>query len=318
MRAQLQVILAVLGVSAATLNACQCSNTCNAPTGGSGGAEAPCYGGCGCGGGCYCDTSGQRICSRAACIPTCIDDAGVTQYPGAAFTRNGDTCTCDYNGNINCCPNDGGACTSSCIDSNGSARSVGETWTGGDGGSCSCKTGFIVDCGAPPAPAHCSFAGVAYRQGAAVDAGAGCSCNCNDQGHVMCSAAACLPSTCSYQGSSYSTGLIFQSGDCNFCLCGDDGAMSCTGRVCGGGKCEYAGTTYDAGTSFPSADGCNTCTCDASGSTSCTSLGCAAVHCVVDGGAVAVGTTFLTSDKCNVCGCSSDGKVYCTARPCTP
>ena len=311
MRAPLLLLTSVFVVgSAAALNAC--TNTCNAPQ-----EAAPCRGGCGCGGGCYCDSTGTSKCSAgAACMPTCIDDGGVTQYPGATYTKNGEVCSCDYNGNINCCPADGGSCATSCV-YQGEFRSVGEKWTGPDGGSCSCNTGFVVDCGKAPAPAHCTFAGRAYNQGDPVDAGAGCGCTCNDQGHVACSSPACLPSSCSYQGSSYSTGLIFQTG-CNFCICGDDGAMSCTARVCSGGKCEYAGTTYDAGTSFPSADGCNTCTCQSSGTPTCTTQGCAAVHCVLDGGAIAVGTTFLTADRCDVCGCSSDGKIYCTARPCTP
>jgi hypothetical protein len=311
MRAPLLVLTSIVAASAAALTACP-PNNCTAQE------AAPCRGGCGCGGGCSCDITGQKICSAgAACMPTCIDDAGVTQYPGNNFERNGETCTCDYNGNINCCPLDGGSCSNACLD-RGSFRSVGETWVAPDAGTCSCKTGFVIDCGQAPTPAVCSFAGKAYAQGSTVDAGAGCGCTCGDQGHVTCPSTACLPSSCSYQGSSYSTGLIFQSGQCNFCLCGDDGAMSCTTRQCGSGKCEYAGTVHDAGATFPSADGCNTCTCQANGSTSCTTQGCAAVHCVVDGGAVAVGTTFLTADRCNVCGCSSDGKVYCTARPCTP
>lgn len=315
MRAPLVVLSAVLAAGAAALTGCP-NNQCS--TSGAPAEAAPaCYGGCGCGGGCFCDSTGQRVCSRVACRPTCLYDGGV-MYPGAAVVENAQTCTCDYSGNINCCPLDGGSCTNACIDSGGLFRAQGETWAGADGGSCTCKTGFVVDCGPNAPAARCSFAGQGYAEGAKVDAGAGCDCSCNSQGHVTCSSPACLPTSCSHQGSQYSTGLIFQADACNFCLCGDDGAMSCTGRQCGAGKCEYAGTVYDAGTSYPSADGCNSCTCQPDGTSSCTAQGCAAVHCVLDGGALSVGTTYLTADRCNVCGCSSDGKIYCTSRPCTP
>lgn len=292
-----------------------CSNRCRYAPGES--PEEACIGGCGCGGGCSCDSRGEPVCtSGAACRLTCLDDAGA-HYPGDRWDRADESCTCDYSGNVRCCPLDAGSCTVACLDARGNHHQVGERWVGLDGGSCTCREGFVVDCGAAPAEVHCSFAGKAYHEGDSVDAGAACACTCGPEGHVLCPSPACLPQTCSYKGSSYQTGLIFPS-DCNFCLCGDDGTTACTSRICSGGRCEYQGTVYDAGASLPSADGCNTCQYQATGAVTCTQQGCAAVHCVVDGGAVAVGTTFLTADRCDLCGCGSDGTVYCTARPCSP
>jgi hypothetical protein len=293
------------------LNACP-SKVCNVQGG------PPCAGGC-CGG-CTCNANGDMLCPGGGlyCPPTCLDDAG-THMTGEVWLRGDQSCTCDYNGNVSCCPaSDAGGCVMACVDEgDGGLHQVGEAWAGADGGTCVCRLGYTVDCSLPPDTAHCSFEGQGYVQGQSVDAGPACECACGSDGHLSCPSQACLPTHCTVDGSGYQVGLVFPT-LCNFCVCGDDGAAACTSRVCSGGQCEYAGTVYDAGAMFPSADNCNTCTCQAGGDVQCTTNACAAVHCVVDAGAVAVGTTFFTADKCDLCGCGSDGVVYCTHRACSP
>jgi hypothetical protein len=302
---RLLLVPAMVIAAVVTLNGCP-SKHCVQP---------PCAGGC-CNS-CFCNANGDMVCSNLYCPPACMDDAG-THTTGEMWLRGGESCTCDFNGNVSCCPaSDAGGCLMACVAEDGGLHVVGDAWAGADGGTCVCTMGDTVDCSLPPDTAHCSFEGHGYIAGESVDAGPACECTCGMDGHLSCPSSACLPTHCTVGGSGYSVGLVFPT-QCNFCVCGDDGAAACTSRVCSDTQCEYAGVVYDAGSSFPSADGCNTCTCQMGGDVQCTSNGCAAVHCVVDGGAVAVGTTFFTADKCDLCGCGSDGVVYCTHRACAP
>ncbi|XP_071535853.1 uncharacterized protein [Panulirus ornatus] len=262
---------------------------------------------------CSCTETGIGICSKKACLPDYVEEAGEPVCLGNSGWTFDDCNWCHCRSGVP-------GCTKKMCPKQDQAQCVEGTTYNKDCNTCRCSNGMeictLMSCLPEveeqklPDNAEC-LPGSRWMND--------CNwCSCTETGIPICSLMACVPGFEPEAGEpTCDSGSRWKMDDCNWCTC-RNGVQACTKRMCRQERDVLANLPDDA-VCVPGSRwklDCNWCNCVGNGTSLCTLRGCLPGYNPEPGTPSCEGNSMWKVDDCNWCKCAG-GSSLCTKRICS-